>query len=313
MGRRNAGAALRARRLPAGTAARGTQRRLPEDGADRARPVLPPAVRAGYRSADIVLPVSDFNGRWAVRGGAAGGPGAHPAQRRRPAGAARCSRTSPTCRHSCSPAGSTPSRTSAPSSARSHWSASRFRTRGCGSSAGSRRATRPTRRRSAARRGPGSGGQRDVRGAGVAGVAGVCGRTRRRAVQPVRRAAADGDRGRDLGSPDRRDRRRRDARGGGPRRGGRAARRPGRVRGGVRGPADQARHPPRPGRRRPGGRAGPLHPHEVPRRRAGHLHRSPRRRSARPGAGGTDEPAPTCPRAAPSRTPRGRLALRIAR
>ena len=195
----DAGAALRARRLPAGTAARGTPRRLPADGADGARPVLPPAVRARLprrrrRAAGQ---------RLQRRGGpcAAGRParpGPHAAQRRRPAGPAPAGGRARACRRSCSRAGSTRSRTSTPWSGPSRWSASRSRTPG---SAVRRRADGQRGLRGgdpAARRGPGPRGLRHLRGAGVTGVAGVRGRARRRAVQPVGGAAADGHRGRDV-------------------------------------------------------------------------------------------------------------------
>ena len=100
----------------------------------------------GYRSADAVLPVSDFNGRWAVRGGAPATASA-PCTTASTRATCPCSRTNPACRLSCSPAGSTPSRTSPPWSAPSPWSASTFRTPGSSCSAASRPATRPTRRR----------------------------------------------------------------------------------------------------------------------------------------------------------------------
>ena len=101
----------------------------------------------GYRSADAVLPVSHFNARWAVRGGAPADrvrtlhngvdPAEFPLLEDEPAVPTLSSR-----------AGSTRSRTSTPWSGRSRWSASRSRTPGSGCSAACRRATRPTRRRS---------------------------------------------------------------------------------------------------------------------------------------------------------------------
>ena len=145
----HAGAALRARRLPAGTAPRGTARRLPADGADGAGPVLPPALRAR-------LPQRRRRAA-GQRLQRAGGPcgavpprtASAPCTTASTRATCPCSRTNPAYRLSCSPAGSTPSRTSPPWSAPSPWSASTFRTPGSSCSAASRRATRPTRRRCA--------------------------------------------------------------------------------------------------------------------------------------------------------------------
>ena len=88
VGGRDAGAALRARRLPAGTTARGTPRRLPAHGADRAGPVLPPAVRAGLPRRGRRAAGQRLQRAVGLRGGAAARPGPHAAQRRRPARAA---------------------------------------------------------------------------------------------------------------------------------------------------------------------------------------------------------------------------------
>ena len=188
----------------------------------------------GYRGADVVLPVSDFNGRWAVRGGAPADrvrtlhngvdPGELPLLEDEPA--------VPTLVFAgrIDPLKDLDTLVRAFALVREQVPDARLRLFG-GVPAGNEAYAAEIRQLVADL---GLGGQRHVRGAGVAGVAGVRGRARRRAVQPVGGAAADGHRGRDLRPPDRGDRRRRDARGGGPRRGGRAARRPGRLRGGVR-------------------------------------------------------------------------------
>ena len=181
----------------------------------------------GYRSADAVLPVSDFNGRWAVRGGAPADRvrtlhnGVDPRRAAPAGGGARASR------RWSSPAGSTRSRTSARWSARSRWSAGRCRTARLrlfgGVPTGNEAYAAEMRR---AGRGPRRWRRRHLRRAGVPGVAGVRGRARRRAVQPVRGLAVDRHRSRHVRAPHRGHRRRRDARGGRSRRVGRAARDP---------------------------------------------------------------------------------------
>ena len=283
--RRHAGTALRTRRLPARALAGGASRGARTGGADRTRPVLPAAHRAR-------LPM---RGRRAARqrlqrplGGV--GRGASPdrvrtlhngvSPRRPPGTGRRAGGADPHLRRpDRPPQGSRdtrPCRRPGPR-AGAGGPAAPVRQR-AGRQRGLRRGDPKAGRRPRPRRG------RHLRGTGLAGDPGIRGGPGRRHVQHVRGSAADGHRGRDVGPADRRHRRRRYGRGGRRRWAGRAARRPGGVRGGVRRPVDPPRTPEGAGRRRAAVRARALHAGPVPRRRPGPLRgvRGARRSSPRP-------------------------------